>query len=92
MSFYGVKTYCDPPTYFQGVKTPNSQDLGPWVVVRMYFVTNQLSGAAGNDVHIRWARSLKCCPFSDRSVICWDSSTVIPAKQNQRREERLRDA
>ena len=26
----GVKTYSDPPTYFQGVKTHHPQDLRPW--------------------------------------------------------------
>jgi len=25
----GVKTYSDPPTYFQGVRTPNPHDLRP---------------------------------------------------------------
>ena len=29
MTFLGVRIYADPPTYFQGVKTPNHQDLCP---------------------------------------------------------------
>jgi len=38
MSFWGVKIYSDPPTYFQGVKTPpNPHDLRPcyFLLIRM---------------------------------------------------------
>ena len=30
VTFLGVKTYSDPHTYFQGVRTPNHHDLRSW--------------------------------------------------------------